>query len=57
MYAIRSYYALLVLLQVLSEDGRRLSEMRREYEPYAQSGEINFEVEDKSAATDSYNFV
>lgn len=36
--------AMLVLLQVLSEDGRQLSEMRREYEPYAQSGEINFSV-------------
>jgi phosphomannomutase len=42
--------AMLVLLQVLAEDGRPLSELRREYEPYAQSGEINFEVEDKEAA-------
>jgi phosphomannomutase len=36
--------ATLVLLQVLSEDGRPLSVMRREYERYAQSGEINFSV-------------
>jgi phosphomannomutase len=43
--------AMLVLLQVLSEDGRKLSEMRVDYEPYAQSGEINFEVDDKEAAT------
>ena len=42
--------AMLVLLQALSEDGRPLSEMRREYEPYAQSGEINFEVDDQQAA-------
>ena len=42
--------AMLVLLQVLSEDGRKLSELRRDYEPYAQSGEINFEVADKDAA-------
>jgi phosphomannomutase len=38
--------AMLVLLQVLSEDGRPLSAMRREYEPYSQSGEINFTVAD-----------
>jgi phosphomannomutase len=43
---------MLVLLQVLSEDGRPLSEMRRDVEPYAQSGEINFEVDDKDAATE-----
>ncbi len=42
--------AMLVLLQALSEDGRPLSELRRDYEPYAQSGEINFEVRDKDAA-------
>jgi phosphomannomutase len=42
--------AMLVLLQVLSEDGRPLSVLRRDYEPYAQSGEINFEVADKEAA-------
>jgi len=45
--------AMLVLLQVLAEDGRPLSELRREYEPYAQSGEINFEVADKEAAISS----
>ncbi|MGD2050884.1 MAG: phosphomannomutase/phosphoglucomutase, partial [Acidimicrobiia bacterium] len=43
---------MLVLLQVLSEDGRPLSEIRREFEPYAQSGERNYEVEDKDAAMD-----
>lgn len=45
--------AMLVLLQVLSEDGRRLSEMRRDYEPYAQSGEINFTVDDTDAAIEA----
>ena len=45
--------AMLVLLQVLSEDGRPLSELRAEYEPYAQSGEINFDVEDKEAAIEA----
>ena len=38
--------AMLVLLQVLSESGRRLSELRREVEPYVASGEINFKVVD-----------
>jgi phosphomannomutase len=45
--------AMLVLLQVLSEDGRPLSESRGDYEPYAQSGEINFDVADKDAAIES----
>ena len=44
---------MLVLLQVLSEDGRSLSQLRTEYEPYAQSGEINFKVEEKAAAMDA----
>jgi phosphomannomutase len=43
---------MLVLLQVLSESGQPLSELRRGYEPYAQSGEINFDVEDKEAAVE-----
>jgi phosphomannomutase len=43
---------MLVLMQVVSEDGRPLSEMRRDYEPYTQSGEINFDVADTRAATD-----
>lgn len=38
--------AMLVLLQVLSESGRKLSDLRREVEPYAASGEINFKVTD-----------
>ena len=39
--------ALLVLLQVISEAGRPLSELRRDYEPYAQSPEINLAVGDQ----------
>ena len=42
--------AMLVLLQVLSEDGRPLSELRREFEPYAASGEINLVVVDQVRA-------
>jgi phosphomannomutase len=41
---------MLVLMQVLAEDGRPLSEIRREFEPYTQSGEINLEVADPVAA-------
>ncbi len=42
--------AMLVLMQVLAEDGRPLSEMRTEFEPYAQSGEINLRVADQAGA-------
>ncbi len=42
--------ALLVLLQAISEDGRPLSEMRKEFEYYAESGEINLEVPDQRGA-------
>jgi phosphomannomutase len=44
---------MLVLLQVLSESGQPLSELRTGYEPYAQSGEINFDVVDKESAMDA----
>jgi len=42
--------AMLILLQVMSEDGRPLSELRREFEPYAASGEINLHVKDQIRA-------
>jgi len=42
--------ASLVLMQIMSEDGRPLSEIRTDFEPYAQSGEVNFEVEAKVEA-------
>ncbi len=42
--------AMLVLIQVLSEAGRPLSELRKDYEPYAASGEINFDVGDQQGA-------
>ncbi|MBM3694330.1 MAG: phosphomannomutase/phosphoglucomutase [Actinobacteria bacterium] len=41
---------LLVLMQVLAEDGRPLSVLRRDFEPYAQSGEINLQVNDPAGA-------
>lgn len=42
--------AMLVLLSVLSEDGRPMSELRRDVERYSASGEINFTVVDQDAA-------
>lgn len=41
--------AMLYLLQIVSEDGRPLSQMRGDVERYAASGEINFEVDDVEA--------
>lgn len=41
--------ATLYLLRIVSEDGRRLSQIRADVERYAASGEINFEVEDVEA--------
>jgi phosphomannomutase len=41
---------MLVLLRVMSDAGVKLSELRSRYEPYAQSGEINFVVADTVAS-------
>ncbi len=43
--------AMLVLLRLVSEDGRPLSEIRGEFELYSQSGEINLEVMHPALAT------
>jgi phosphomannomutase len=45
--------AMLVLIQVMSEDGRPLSEIRTEVEPYVASGEINLTVEDQEGAIEA----
>ena len=45
--------AMLVLLQVLSESGIALSRLRRRYERYVASGEINTKVVDVAAATEA----
>jgi phosphomannomutase len=42
--------AMLILLRVITEDGRPLSALRREVEPYRSSGEINFVVTDPDAS-------
>ena len=40
--------AMLVLMSVISKDGRKVSEIVKELSPYAKSAEINFEVKDKN---------
>jgi phosphomannomutase len=42
--------AMLVILQVISEDGRRLSEIRKDVEPYFASGEVNLHVADQKGS-------
>lgn len=44
--------AMLILMRVISEDGRALSALRRDVELYSASGEINFEVDDPQASID-----
>ncbi len=51
-YADSGTLAMLVLLQVISEAGVPLSELRLPYEPYASSGEINLMVDDRAIASD-----
>ncbi|HEY6628901.1 MAG TPA: phosphomannomutase/phosphoglucomutase [Acidimicrobiia bacterium] len=42
--------AMLILMRVMTEDGRPLSELRRDVERYAASGEINLTVRDPLAS-------
>jgi len=44
--------AMLILMRVISEDGRPLSALRKEVEVYAASGEVNYEVRDPQASID-----
>jgi phosphomannomutase len=45
--------AMLVLMQVMSEDGRPLSKIRTEVEPYTASGEINLIVDDQAGSIEA----
>lgn len=45
--------AMLILLRLITEDGRPLSVIRTEVERYASSGEINFEVDDPVEAVEA----
>jgi phosphomannomutase len=42
--------AMLILMRVVSEDGRPLSQLREDVERYAASGELNFETSDPRAS-------
>jgi phosphomannomutase len=44
--------AALTVLEVISRSGERLSELRRPFERYADSGEVNFRVQDPVAVID-----
>jgi phosphomannomutase len=45
--------AMLILMRVMTEDGRPLSELRRDVERYAASGEINLTVRDPLASIET----
>ena len=45
--------AMLVLLRVITEDGRPLSKIRSDVDRYAASGELNFVVDDITASLDA----
>ena len=45
--------AMLVIMTVLTEEGTSLSHLRRSYEPYVASGEINTEVPDTGMAIEA----
>ena len=47
---------MLVLMQVMSEAGVPLSELRQPYEPYAASGEINYGIADQEGAMRAVEF-
>ena len=46
------FIAFLILLQIISESNKKVSEITKELSPYAKEPEINFEVEDKKAILD-----
>ena len=48
-YSDSGQIAFLTLLQAVSNDGRKVSEITKELSPYAKGDEINFEVRDKEA--------
>lgn len=48
-YADSAIIAALLVLELMSVKGKKLSELHDEYNKYQSSGEINFEVQDKKA--------
>jgi len=43
----------LILLQIISESGRKVSDLIKELSPYVKSAEVNFEVKDKEKAIEA----
>jgi len=48
-YSDSGFIAFLILLQIISASGKKVSELTKELSPYAKTAEINFEVENKEA--------
>jgi len=46
-YVDSGFISFLILLQIISESNKKISELTKELSPYFKSAEINFEVEDK----------
>lgn len=46
-YVDSGFIAFLTLLAIISESGKKLSDIKDELSPYAKASEINFEVQDK----------
>lgn len=51
-YADSGFIALLIMLQVLSQEDKRFSEMVKDFTPYCRGPEANFKVEDKQEVLD-----
>ncbi len=48
-YVDSGFIAFLILLQIISESGKKVSELVKKLSPYVKGAEINFDVEDKEA--------
>ncbi len=48
-YSDSGMIAFLILLQIISKENKKVSELVKELSPYAKSSEINFEIKDKEA--------
>jgi phosphomannomutase len=51
-YSDSGFITFLILLQIISQSGQKVSEITATLSPYAKSDEINFEIEDKQAILD-----
>ncbi len=53
-YGDSGFITFLILLQVISESGKKVSEVTAELSPYAKTSEINFEIEDKQGMLNKF---